>query len=90
MRTSKFTREEKINIINHQKENNCTVEETCVLYGISTPTFYTWKRELAVFPAPQEQDNNDLQSLRKENVTLKQLYIDLSEHNHQLAQFLNQ
>ena len=87
MRTSKFTKEAKTKILIEKEQSNMTVEEICSKYGISTPTFYSWKREMSnIFEHEVVQHN--MGELQKENHTLRRLYIDLSEHNYQLAQFL--
>lgn len=88
MRKSKFTREKKIEILMEKENTNKTVEEICVEYGISFPTYYNWKRELF------NQDSHDShtlepEDLKKENLILRNLYINLSEHNYQLAKFLS-
>lgn len=88
MRTSKFSQEEKLQILTEQEFDNISVEEICVKYGISVATFYSWKREI-IQAAELDTQTFNAQELRKENHTLRQLYIDLSEHNHQLAQFLS-
>ena len=88
MRKSKFTREEKIEILMEKEHTNKTVEEICVEYGISFPTYYNWKREL--FNRDSEAVlSMEPEDLRKENLILRNLYINLSEHNYQLAKFLS-
>lgn len=82
MRSSKFDRETKLKILNERKELGISVEEICCKYKISQPTYYNWRRELL-------SDDNSALELKKENNLLRRLYIDLSEHNYQLAQFLN-
>lgn len=88
MRTSKFSQEEKLKILTEQEFENLSVEEICVKYGISVATYYSWKREI-IHAAELDAQSFNAQELRKENSTLRRLYIDLSEHNYQLAQFLN-
>ena len=88
MRTSRFSNEEKLKILVEQEFEKTSVEEVCVKYGISVPTFYSWKRELA-HSAELDAQSHNVVELQKENNTLRRLYIDLSEHNYQLAQFLN-
>lgn len=82
MRSSKFDRETKLKILNERKELGISVEEICCKYKISQPTYYNWKRALQ----PHILVSTNLQ---EENRTLRRLYIDLSEHNYQLAKFLN-
>lgn len=88
MRTSKFSKEDKLNILFEQYESDMSVEAICAKYEISTPTFYNWKRELSKITELDVHSHN-LQELQGENNTLRKLYIDLSEHNYKLAKFLN-
>lgn len=89
MRKSKFSTDDKLRILTEQEAEEMSIEEICVKYGISLPTFYSWKRELA-FRSEMKSEGSNVQDLRNEIHTLRRLYIDLSEHNYQLAQFLNQ
>ena len=82
MRRSKFNKETKLKILKEKELFDISVEELCVKHKISQPTYYNWRRELLT-----ESTETDLQ---QENKILRRLYIDLSEHNYQLAQFLNQ
>ena len=88
MRKSKFTKEVKIEILLEKENTNKNDEEIFGEDGISFPTYYNWKRELF------NQDSNDSRTLepvdlKKENLILRNLYINLSEHNYQLAKFLS-
>lgn len=90
MRKSKFTYDEKYNILLEKDYFEYTVEEICDKYGISPQTFYNWRKELDQVPESAETKSGTSNSaLRKENKTLRNLYINLSEHNYKLAQFLN-
>ena len=85
MRKSKFNLEDKISILNEREQFNLTIEEICVKHKISQPTYYNWKRETE----KRIILSSDTTDLKTENRTLRKLYIDLSEHNYQLAKFLN-
>ncbi len=87
MNKSRFSKEEKLSILGEKELLSLSVEEICVKHRISIPTYYNWKRALK-----PNLTNASVQpvDLNIENKTLRRLYIDLSEHNYQLAQFLNQ
>lgn len=87
MNKSRFTTEEKLRILQEKEILQISIEELCVRYRISQPTYYNWKRELSnKLNAPSTKHPEDLVT---ENMTLRRLYIDLSEHNYKLAQFLS-
>lgn len=88
MRTSKFTNEQKHDILTEQDAKNISVEGICAKHGISIGTFYKWKREVDSVIEPDTQMGNN-QELKDQNHKLRRLYMDLSEHNYQLAQFLD-
>lgn len=88
MRKSKFTNDEKIEILKEKEHTNQSIEEICVKYGISFATFYNWKREL-LNRNVEIMVSMEPEVLKKENTTLRNLYINLSEHNYQLAKFLS-
>lgn len=82
MRRPRFDKETKLKILNERELLGSSIEEICLKYKISQPTFYNWRRELLPgAPAANE--------LIQENKLLRRLYIDLSQHNYQLAQLLN-
>jgi len=88
MRKSKFTKEEKAQILTEGINSRMSIADICAKHGISIATYYTWKRKIPVNPALEiEQCSSEL---KQQNRTLRKLYIDLSEHNYQLAQFLSQ
>lgn len=88
MRKSRFTREEKLQILQEREKLNISIEQICVNHNISQPTYYNWKRELSsmleTLKSPDESGN-----LQTENKNLRNLYIDLSEHTYKLAKFLS-
>lgn len=86
MNKSRFSNEEKLKILNEKELESLSVEEICVKHRISMPTYYNWKRKLKPTFKNKSKDNIDPQT---ENQTLRRLYVDLSEHNYQLAKFLS-
>ena len=87
MNKSRFTTNEKLSILRKKEILQISVEELCFRTGISQPTYYNWKRELKHLLHVHSPLKTDPIELSKE--ILRQLYIDLSEHNYQLAQFLS-
>lgn len=88
MRKSRFSKEDKVRILKDKEESHLTIEEICVKHGISSPTYHNWKRELSV-ELYDYKSNKGPGDLRTENTILRNLYINLSEHNYQLAKFLS-
>ena len=84
--TKKFTKEEKLSIIEEAKSNG--VKLTLSKYGIYPSTFYYWKRKLEVYGdeglehRTQKDLYKQLKRLEKENQQLKEL---LEEKEHESA-----
>ena len=91
MRVSKFSEKQKIDILKEKEDQNMTIASLCKKYDISVATYYLWKRKANSENMYREilSVNNRELSIRDENITLRKLYINLSEHNYQLAKFLN-
>ena len=94
MRKSKFTIEDRKRIIEETQNNSLTIEKICSKYGISTNTFYLWKRTLKneqnIDKIINEVVGGTKNQIIVENKTLRSLYINLSAHNYELAKFLKQ
>ena len=74
MRRSKFT-DAQIAFVLHQAEEGTSVEEVCRKAGISTATFYTWKKKYGgLMPSEMKR----LKQLEEENARLKRIVADLS------------
>ena len=58
-----------------QYESGIKVTDICREKGITTATFYSWKRKYEGMDAHQLKE---LKSLQEENRRLKQMYADLS------------
>jgi len=58
-----------------QYESGIKVTDICREKGITTATFYSWKRKYEGMDARQLKE---LKSLQEENRRLKQMYADLS------------
>ena len=59
----------------HQYDSGMKVTDICRDSGITTATFYSWKRKYGGMDAQQLKE---LKSLQQENSRLKQMYADLS------------
>ena len=74
MRRSKFT-DAQIAFVLRQAEEGTPVEEVCRKTGISTATFYTWKKKYGgLMPSEMKR----LKQLEEENARLKRIVADLS------------
>ena len=74
MRRSKFT-DAQIAFVLCQAEEGTAVEEVCRKAGISTATFYTWKKKYGgLMPSEMKR----LKQLEEENARLKRIVADLS------------
>ena len=74
MRKSRFT-DEQIAMALRQAEAGTPAEEICRKLGVSSATFYRWKRK---FHGLGVSELRELRQLREENRKLKGLVADLS------------
>jgi transposase-like protein len=91
MRLSHFPDAEKIKIILEYIPKVNTISDVCKRHSISVNTFYIWKRSLqpTLDSITAENPNTVLNEILQYEIrTLKNLYISLSHHNYELAQFL--
>ncbi len=70
----RFTEEQIIKVLEEVKMG-LKVEEVCRKYGVSPPTYYSWKAKFGGMTLP---DIKRLKALEKENQQLKKLVADLS------------
>ena len=74
MKASKFTDAQKAFIIK-QTEDRTSVAEVCRKAGISTATFFNWKKKYAgLMPSEMKR----LRELEQENARLKKIVADLA------------
>jgi putative transposase len=74
MRKSRFS-EEQIAMSLRQADAGTPVEEICRKLGVSSATFFRWKKIYGSLGVPEVRE---LRQLREENKKLKQLVADLS------------
>lgn len=92
MRKSQYSDQDKFEIINDIITSSKSINEGCIQHKISIATYYAWKRQLKnefkhISSLPTKPENEE-KLLKTENSTLRKLYINLSAHNYELAQFL--
>lgn len=74
MKKSRFTEAQIVSMLK-QYDSGMKVTDICRDKGITTATFYSWKRKYAGMDAQQLKE---LKSLQEENRRLKQMYANLS------------
>lgn len=92
MKKLHYSEKEKAKILKQKEELGITAEELCAIYKISIATYYNWKNNDEYSKNKENHRTTAEQNpieLKRENKTLRHLYINLSEHNYQLAKFLN-
>lgn len=84
MKKSRFTESQIVKAI---KENEAgrTVEDLCRELGISTGTFYNWRKKYSGMEASQLKE---MKELKDENAKLKRMYADLALQNTMLKDVL--
>jgi putative transposase len=75
MRTSKFTKEQIVQVLRQAESGSMPVLEICRKLGVSEPTFYRWKKK---FTGWDLRERRELRQIREENRKLKQLVAELS------------
>ena len=83
---SRFTDEEKKKILEMKNVLGITTEELCAKNQISIATYYVWKRKFNSHN--KTEDIVETPIVDRDFKKLRELYINLSEHNHNLAQFI--
>lgn len=70
MKTSRFTEEQVIRILQEADKPDRTVEKVCREHGISEATYYKWKKQYRGMDTSQVKD---YRRLVQENARLKQM-----------------
>lgn len=84
MKKSKYTESQIIKALK-ENESGRSVEEVSRELGISTATFYTWRKKYGGMESSQVKE---LKDLKAENARLKQMYTDLALQNTMLKDVL--
>ena len=69
----RFTEEQIVAILREGQVGQKTIEQLCREQGISSPTYYAWKRK---YGSMNEPDVKRLRELEKENARLKRLLAE--------------
>ncbi len=91
MKETKYDDFQKRNILLEKLTEGTTIRSICHKYNITPPTFYAWKNKFGTEQNLSEKPNLTIfenSNIERENKILKQLYINLSAHNYELAKFL--
>lgn len=72
MKRKRFTEEQIIGVLK-EHEAGAKVDELCRRYGISTATFYAWRKK---FGGMEVSDAKRLRELEAENARLKRIVAD--------------
>ncbi len=72
MKRKRFTEEQIIGVLK-EHEAGAKVDELCRRYGISTATFYAWRKK---FGGMEASDAKRLRELEAENARLKRIVAD--------------
>ena len=85
MKKSKFTESQIIKAIK-QNEEGRKVEDVCRELGITSATFYVWRKK---YSGMEVSHLKKLKELEEENIKLKQMYADVSLDNTMLKDVLS-
>lgn len=85
MKKSRFS-ESKIVSLLKEHENGRSTQEICREHGISSATFYNWRKKYGGMDASQLKR---LKELEEENARLKKMYADLALDNTMLKDILS-
>lgn len=85
---SRYDDDQKRRILNERVVQKLTVRNICEKYNITPTNYYSWRYKFGNKILTEESDDHS-DNLETENETLRQLYINLSAHNYELAKFLN-
>ena len=83
MKTSKFTEEQVVKILEEGQSGEQTIEEICRKHGIHKQTYYGWKKKYGGLSA---SDLQRMRQLEQENARLKRAVADLTLDNQVLKE----
>lgn len=85
MKRSRFSEEQIIGILK-ENEAGAKVDEICRRHGISSATFYAWRKK---FGGMEASEAKKLKSLEDENAKLKRLLADAMLDNAAMKELLS-
>jgi putative transposase len=83
MKTSKFTEEQVVKILEEGQSGEQTVEEVCRKHGIHKQTYYGWKKK---YGGLSTSDLQRMRQLEQENGRLKRALADAMVDNQILKE----
>lgn len=84
MKKTRFTEEQMAAILREQDAGS-TVEEICRKHGISSQTFYHWRKK---FGSMEATDVKKMRQLEEENACRKRIVANLSLENEAINEVL--
>lgn len=84
MRKSRFTETQIVGIL-REGEAGVLVAELCRKHGISTNTYYIWKKK---YGGMGVSDLKRMKELEAENAKLKKMFADMALENHALKDLI--
>lgn len=73
MKKAKFTEEQIVRILEEAAAGHDTIETICRKHGVTSHTFYIWRRKYAGL---KRDDLHQLRELERENMQLKKLLAE--------------
>ena len=84
MKKSRFTETPIVSILK-EADAGMKVEELCRKHGISSASYYNWKKKYGGMDA---SENKRLKELEEENAKLKRMYADMALENTALKDLI--
>ena len=84
MKKSRFTETQIVSILK-EADAGMKVEELCRKHGISSASYYNWKKKYGGMDAPEIKR---LKELEEENAKLKRMYADMALENTALKDLI--
>ena len=85
MRESEFSPEQIVRILQHAEKGEQSISGVCQHHGITSTTFYRWRRKYGGMTVP---DSHRLRELERENARLKRLLAERDLEVDALKEYL--